>query len=126
MLTLNALVAANEVLVPVQPEFFSLEGLSKLRSTIEGVQSRWNSEIRLGGIVMTQAQSRRKLVTEVGESLKREFGAILYSTRIRENSAVTESSGHAQAVFDYAPQSHGAQDYLALAEEFLNREAGIT
>ncbi len=123
LLTLNALVAAHEVLVPAQPEFFSLEGLAKLRATIEGVRGRWNPTLRIGGIVVTQAQQRRKLYGEVLESLKAEFGDVIFATRIRENAAITESSGHARAVFDYAPKSIGAEDYLALAQEFLTREA---
>ncbi len=123
LLTLNALVAADDVLVPVQPEFFSLEGLSKLRSTVEGVRARWNPRIQIGGIVVTQSQQRRKLTSEVVASLGREFGPALFRTQIRDNAAITESSGHSKSIFEYAPRSNGAEDYLALADEFLKQEA---
>lgn len=122
LLTLNALVAADEVLVPLQAEFFSLEGLTQLRASVEAVRQRWNPELRLGGVVLTQVQARRKLYGEVLSGLSVQFGAVLYETRIRENAAITESSGHAESVMDYAPRSSGAADYQMLADEFVRRE----
>ncbi|MEN9724406.1 MAG: hypothetical protein RJB38_2392 [Pseudomonadota bacterium] len=126
LLTLNALVAADEVLVPVQPEFFSLEGLAKLRSSIQGVQARWNPRLKLGGIVVTQSQQRRKLTAEVLSNLQQEFGTLVFQTKIRDSASLSESSGHSQSIFDYAPRSNGSEDYLALAEEFINQEATLS
>lgn len=121
LLTLNALSASQGVLVPVQPEFFSLEGIVKIREAIENVRARWNPELELAGILVTQANLRRKLTAEVIAALRSEFPDHLFNAFIHENSAVTESSGHAEPVIDYDPSSRGALDYLAFADEFLAR-----
>jgi chromosome partitioning protein len=121
LLTLNALCASDEVLIPVQTEFFSLEGIIKLRAALEDICNRWNPRLRVGGILPTQVSFRRKLTQEVLNTLKTEFPDLLFNTVIHDNSAVTESTGHAQSVFDYDRGSRGAKDYEAAAEELLNR-----
>lgn len=121
LLTLNALCASDYVLVPVQPEFFSLEGIIKIRQAIEDIKTRWNPEISIIGVLPTQVSQRRKLTQEVIELLRNEFGEKLFENGIHENSAIVESSGHAKSVLDYARSSRGSQDYTAAARELLNR-----
>lgn len=124
LLTLNALAASNHVLIPVQPEFFSLEGIVKIRDSIEDVRSRWNPDLSIIGVLPTQVSQRRKLTGEVIETLRTELGQMMFDSFIRENAAVAESSGHAQSVLDYDRASHGAKDYEAAALELLGRFAG--
>lgn len=117
LLTLNALSAAREVLIPVQTEFFSLEGIVKMQESIKLVRERWNPDLELMGILPTQVDTRKKLTTEVLALLNQNFPTALLSTRIRDNSKLAESSGHGKTIFKYAPTSHGAEDYRALADE---------
>lgn len=121
LLTLNALCASNHVLIPVQPEFFSLEGIVKIRDAIQDVQVRWNSNLSIIGVLPTQLSNRRKLTHEVIQTLKEELGPILFENAIHDNSAVAESSGHAQSVIEYDRSSRGAKDYLLAAKELLVR-----
>ncbi len=121
LLTLNALCASDAVLIPVQPEFFSLEGIVKIRETIETVRSRWNAKIEILGVLPTQVSNRRTLTAEVLEALKNELGDLLFDQAIHDNSAVTESSGHGKSVLDYDRSSRGAKDYLNAAQEYLSR-----
>ena len=121
LLTLNALCASDRVLIPVQPEFFSLEGIVKIRESIEDVKARWNSKLSIVGVLPTQVSHRRKLTQQVIDTLKAELGPILFEASIHDNSAVTESSGHARSVIDYDRSSRGAKDYLEAAKELLQR-----
>ena len=121
LLTLNALCASDFVLVPVQPEFFSLEGILKIREFVEDVRVRWNPRISVMGVLATQVTFRRKLSQEVINILKGQFGSMLFNTVIHDNSAVTESSGHAQSVIRYKRSSKGARDYMEAATELLAR-----
>jgi chromosome partitioning protein len=122
LLTLNALVASTDVLIPVQPEFFSLEGIVKIQESIEEIRARWNPGLRIGGILITQANFRRKLTGEVIQTLKGEFPDRVLGTVIHENASIAESTGHARSVLHYAPGSKGAEDYLALGRELISRE----
>ncbi len=124
LLTMNSLCASHYVLIPVQTEFFSLEGIVKIREAIEDVRVRWNSRISILGILPTQFSMRRKLTQEVIEALKRELGEKLFDAVIHDNAAIAESSGHAQSVLEYDRSSRGAQDYLLAAEEVLTRCEG--
>ena len=121
LLTLNALVASDHVLIPVQPEFFSLEGIVKIRESIEEVRTRWNPKLTIIGVLPTQVTHRRKLTQEVIKTLQEELGEILFKAGIHDAAAVAESSGHAQSVIEYDRSSRGAQDYLTAAEELLER-----
>ncbi len=124
LLTLNALVASTDVLVPVQPEFFSLEGIVKIQESIADIRARWNPKLSILGILVTQANFRRKLTAEVIATLREEFPDRVLETVIHENASISESTGHASSVLHYAPGSRGAEDYLALGKELINREAG--
>lgn len=121
LLTLNALCASDYVLIPVQPEFFSLEGILKIREFIRDVRERWNPRISIVGVLATQATFRRKLTQEVLNVLKNQFGTTLFEAVIHDNSAVTESSGHAQSVISYKRSSRGSKDYVAAGSELLKR-----
>ncbi|MGK5085933.1 ParA family protein [Bdellovibrionota bacterium FG-2] len=121
LLTQNALCAAHYVLVPVQPEFFSLEGIVKIRDAIEDTRSRWNNKLSILGILATQVSHRRKLTQEVLDTLKTELGDLIFNSMIHDNSAVTESSGHATSVIRYDRSSRGAKDYLSAAVEIATR-----
>ena len=121
LLTLNALCASDRVLIPVQPEFFSLEGIVKIRETIGEVKARWNPSLAILGILATQVSSRRKLTDEILSTLRAELGSDLLKAMIRDSAAVTESSGHAKSVLEYQRSSNGAQDYIEAAAELIKR-----
>lgn len=121
LLTLNALYASDGVLIPIQPEFFSLEGIVKIRSAIEGIRARYNPGLDILGILPTQVTQRRKLTEEILTSLSEEFGERVFKTHIHDNSALTESSGHARSIYRYQKGSRGAKDYENLVNEFIQR-----
>jgi chromosome partitioning protein len=121
LLTLNALCASNHVLIPVQPEFFSLEGIVKIREAINDVKMRWNPKLSIIGVLPTQTSNRRKLTVEVLKTLKSELGGNLFEASIHDNVSIAESSGHAISVLDYDRTSRGAQDYLAASKELQVR-----
>ncbi len=121
LLTLNALCASHHVIIPLQTEFFSLEGIVKIREAIEDVKRRWNHQITILGILPTQVASRRKLTEDVLNVLIKEFEGLVFKNHIHENAAVTESTGHAQSVLDYDRASRGAKDYHQVTEELLER-----
>jgi chromosome partitioning protein len=121
LLTLNALCASHFVLIPVQPEYFSLEGIVKIRETIGMVRDRWNQSIEILGVLPTQVSLRRTLTHDVLDALKNELGDLLFDSKIHDNAAVTESSGHARSVLDYDRSSRGAKDYIVASQEYLKR-----
>lgn len=121
LLTLNALTAATEVFVPLQPEFLSIMGLKKLISTLEKIKQNVNPAIEITGIITTQYDGRLKLHNEVSAGLQQHFGDKLFKTYIRRNIALAEATSYGLSIFEYAPKSHGAQDYLSLCKEALAR-----
>jgi chromosome partitioning protein len=121
LLTYNALCASNYVLIPVQPEFFSLEGIMQIRESIEDVRTRCNPRLSILGVLATQVSVRRKLTREVLAALKQEFGKDFFDAVIHDNSAVAESSGHGRSVIEYKRSSKGAEDYSSAAAELLAR-----
>lgn len=130
ILTLNALTAVNEVFLPLQPHFLALHGLSKLLRTIEVVTQRLNSNLRLSGVVLCMYDSGTRLAAEVSADVHDFFNrqatadkswenAQTFKTRIRRNIRLAEAPSFGQSIFEYAPQSHGAEDYRDLAREVL-------
>lgn len=130
VLTLNALTAVNEVFLPLQPHFLALHGLSKLLRTIEIVAKRLNPSLKLTGVVLCMYESATRLAAEVSRDVEDFFsahtahqgvwsGAKFFSTRIRRNIRLAEAPSFGQSIFQYAPNSNGAEDYLALAYETL-------
>lgn len=119
LLTLNALTAAKEVLIPLQAEYLSIKGLQKLTDMVEKVKARVNPDLEVTGIIATLYDNRLKLHNEVFENLRRYFGDKLFKTFIRRNIALAEAASFGQPIFDYAPRSHGAHDYAALCQEII-------
>lgn len=121
MLTLNALTAANSVLIPMQCEYYALEGLASLIGTIEQVRSSVNRGLEIEGLVRTMFDSRNNLSLAVSEQLIEHFGERVYRTIIPRNVTVAEAPSHGLPVVRYEPGSRGAIAYLALAGELLRR-----
>lgn len=122
LLTLNALCAADTIIVPVQCEYFALEGLTDLLGTVKTINKRLNPDLKLEGILLTMYDPRTKLSVEVESEIKKYFGAKVYKTRIPRNVRLSEAPSHGKPVIAYDRLSKGSRAYLQLASEFLDRE----
>ncbi|HNX41527.1 MAG: Chromosome partitioning protein ParA [Candidatus Aminicenantes bacterium ADurb.Bin508] len=120
--TVNALVAADLLLVPLQAEYYALEGLSQLMRTVQEVQRVYNPSLELQGIVITMADERTNLSRQVEEEARKFFGAKVYETKIARNVKLSEAPSFGQSIIHYDVRSKGAQAYLHLAKEMLERE----
>jgi len=123
LLTLNALVAADSLLAPIQSEYYALEGLSALLETVGLVQKSLNTELKLEGIAVTMFDGRNRISHEVLTEIRNHFPELIYQTIIRRNVRLSESPSYGKPVCLYDASSAGAQDYLELAKEFMNRGA---
>jgi len=121
LLTVNALVAADAALVPLQTEFFALEGLSQLLLTVRQVRDSANPDLRVDGVVLTMYDQRNNLCRQVEDDARETLGDLVYRTRIPRNVRVSEAPSYALPVIDYDPSSKGSEAYLELAQEFLER-----
>ena len=121
LLTVNGLTAADAVLIPLQAEYFALEGLTLLLQTVRLVQKRLNPELKLEGIVLTMYDPRLNLAAGVRAELMKYFPEHTYETIIRRNVRLAEAPSHGKPIMHFAASSPGAQDYFALAEELLTR-----
>jgi len=119
ILTLNALTTAQDVFIPVQCEFLALKGMSKLIQTVELVKERLNKKLKISGVIGTRFHKGKSLHREVKRNLKKHFGDKVFNTLIRENISLAEAPSYGQSIFEYAPRSHGAEDYLKLAKEVM-------
>ncbi len=124
MLTINALVASRGVLVPLQTEYYALEGLTGLLNTIEKIRELYNPELHLEGILRTMHDLRNRLAAEVSRQLIDHFGEQVFRTVIPRNVRVAEAPSHGQSVLLYDRYSRGAVSYMALASEMLRRHEG--
>jgi chromosome partitioning protein len=122
LLTINALVAAQKVMIPMQCEYYALEGLSALLDTIRKVRQAFNPNLEIEGLLRTMYDPRNNLSNEVSAQLREHFGDKLYRTIIPRNVRLAEAPSFGKAVISYDLQSKGAQAYLALAGEILRRE----
>ncbi|MGR3310693.1 MAG: ParA family protein [Candidatus Brocadiales bacterium] len=122
LLTLNALTTANEIFIPLQTEFFALQGVSKLMDTFEIVRRRLNSNLKITGIIPCMHTTRTKLNQEVLEKIKGYFEDKVFKTIIRKNIKLSESPSYGKPIVTYEPKSHGAEDYTALAKEIVMGE----
>lgn len=123
LLTVNALVAAREVLIPIQCEYYALEGLGQLLSNIELVQSHLNPELAVSTIVLTMYDGRTKLADQVTQEVRNYFGHVVLRTVIPRSVKVSEAPGYGQTVLAYDPGSRGAMSYLDAAREIAERGA---
>jgi chromosome partitioning protein len=121
-LTTNALACSRDIFIPLQMEFLALKGMGRLMSRIEEVQKSINKNLRISGIIATRFDSRKKLNNAIMENIGERFGDKVFSTVIRENIVVAEAPSFGQTIFEYAPKSHGAEDFLNLCEEILKRK----
>ncbi len=123
LLTLNALVAANGVLIPMQAEYFALEGVSELLDTIERIRAELNPALIVEGVVLTMFDERTNLAQQVADELRKYFGESLCTTTIPRNIRLAEAPSHGQPALLYDVRSRGAESYIRLAKEILDRQA---
>ena len=121
LLTVNALCAADSVLVPVQPEYYALEGLAQLIKTIDLVKKGANPALEIEAVVLTMFDVRSNLPREVVQEIIKFFGSKVFETKIPRNIRLAEAPSHGKPITLHDPQSSGAKAYIALAEEFLKR-----
>ena len=122
LLTLNAMVAAHAVLVPVQCEFFALEGISQLKATIDQIRGTLNPALEIQGVVLTMHDARTTLSKEVAAEVRNFFGAKVYETMIPRNVRIAEAPSHGKPIMLYDYDSPGSQAYIKLAHEIIERE----
>ncbi len=122
LLTLNSMVAANAVLVPVQCEFFALEGISQLKETIDQIKATLNPGLEIQGVVLTMHDARTALSREVAENVRQFFGRKVYQTMIPRNVKVAEAPSHGKPILLYDYECPGSQAYIGLAREIIDRE----
>ena len=123
LLTINALTAADSVLVPIQCEYYALEGLSQLMATVGLVRDHLNPALETKGAVLTMFDARTNLSAEVAAEVRRHLGPLVYRTQIPRSVRLSEAPSHGLAIHAYAPTSPGARAYEALAAEFRGRDA---
>lgn len=123
LLTLNAFTAVKEIFIVLQSEYLALHGLSKLMDVVQVVKERLNPDIEITGIICTLFDSRKNLNREVVDHIKDYFGNKVFDTLIRDNVALAEAPSHHKTIFEYAPESYGAEDYDALAKEIRNGQS---
>jgi len=121
LLTLNAIVAADSVIIPIQSEFYALEGLGKLLNTVRKIQSKLNPRLTIEGVLITMFDTRLNLSHQVVEEVKKYFGDKVYNTVIPRNVKLAEAPSFGRTIFEYDPLSRGAESYRNLSEEFLER-----
>ena len=123
LITVNALTASDSVIIPVQCEFFALEGIAKLLNTIKIIKSKLNPALKIEGFLLTMFDNRLRLSNQVYEEVKRHFGDLVFNTVIARNVRLSEAPSHGMSVLEYDPSSKGAQNYTALAKELINRQS---
>ncbi len=122
LLTLNALVAADEVIIPVQTHYYALEGLKQLLETIDIVRDRFNEKLSIAGILLTLVESRTMLSRQIQQQMRDYFGDMVFDTVIHRTVRLAEAPGAGQSIITYAPLSKAATEYKALAEEILHEQ----
>lgn len=122
LITVNALTAADSVIIPVQCEFFALEGIAKLLNTIKIIKSQLNPALKIEGFLLTMYDNRLRLSNQVYEEVKRHFGDLVFNAVISRNVRLSEAPSHGMSVLEYDPASKGAKNYTALAKELIKRQ----
>jgi chromosome partitioning protein len=121
LITLNSLVAADSVIIPIQCEYFALEGLGKLLNTIKSIQSIHNPKLDIEGLLLTMFDSRLRLSNQVVEEVRKHFSSMVFDTIIRRNIRLGEAPSYGESIISYDATSKGAVNYLNLANEFLKK-----
>lgn len=121
LITLNALTAADTVIIPIQCEYFALEGLGKLLNTIKSVQKIHNPFLGIEGMLLTMYDSRLRLSNQVVDEVKKHFNTMVFNTIIQRNVKLSEAPSYGESIIDYDASSRGASSYLKLAEEFIHK-----
>ena len=125
ILTINALTAVDSVLITIQCEFYALEGVCQLMSTIQIVRSNMNPDLKIEGVILSMFDGRTNLSVQVVEEVKKYFKDKVYTTVIPRNVRLAEAPSHGMPVIQYDPKSAGAQAYMEFADEFLENERGL-
>tara|TARA_B100001094_G_C18055705_1_gene732382 strand:- start:93 stop:911 length:819 start_codon:yes stop_codon:yes gene_type:complete len=123
LLTVNALTASDSVLIPMQSEYYALEGLTQLLNIVKLIRKRLNRHLQLEGVFLTMFDGRNNLSKQVEEELKNHFGGLLFATRVPRNIKLSEAPSHGRSIFGYDRKSKGAMAYQGLVSEFLERQA---
>ncbi|MFT5678622.1 ParA family protein [Patiriisocius sp. Uisw_047] len=121
LLTLNALTAADSVMIPIQCEYFALEGLGKLLNTIKSIQKIHNADLDIEGLLLTMFDSRLRLSNQVVEEVNKHFDAMVFKTIIQRNVRLSEAPSYGESIISYDATSKGANNYLSLAEELIKK-----
>ncbi|AOW20214.1 ParA family protein [Urechidicola croceus] len=121
LITLNSLVAADAVIIPIQCEYFALEGLGKLLNTIKGVQKIHNKELDIEGLLLTMYDSRLRLSNQVVEEVKKHFENMVFKSIIQRNVRLSEAPSYGESIIKYDATSRGAENYISLANEILKK-----
>ncbi len=121
LITLNSLVAANSVIIPIQCEYFALEGLGKLLNTIKSVQKIHNTDLDIEGLLLTMFDSRLRLSNQVVEEVKKHFSSMVFDTIVHRNIRLSEAPSYGESIISYDATSKGAVNYLNLANEILTK-----
>jgi len=125
LITLNALTAADSVIIPIQCEYFALEGLGKLLNTIKNIQKIHNPDLTIEGLLLTMYDPRLKLSNQVVEEVKKHFGEMVFETVIQRNVRLSEAPSFGESILDYDATSKGAINYINLADELIRRNEKI-
>jgi len=123
LLTLNALTAADSVIIPIQCEYFALEGLGKLLNTIKSVQKIHNEDLDIEGLLLTMYDSRLRLSNQVVEEVQKHFSEMVFQTIIQRNVRLSEAPSYGESIINYDAGSKGAINYLSLAKEIINKNS---
>ncbi|MGC1205073.1 MAG: AAA family ATPase [Flavobacteriaceae bacterium] len=123
LLTLNALTAADALIIPIQCEYFALEGLGKLLNTIKSVQKIHNPELDIEGLLLTMYDSRLRLSNQVVEEVQKHFNDMVFQTIIQRNVRLSEAPSYGESIIKYDASSKGAANYLSLAKEIINKNS---
>ena len=121
LITVNALTAADSVIIPVQCEYFALEGISKLLNTVKIIKKKLNPKLEIEGFLLTMYDSRLRLANQIYDEVKRHFQELVFKSVIQRNVKLSESPSHGLPVILYDAESTGAKNHLALAKEIINK-----
>jgi chromosome partitioning protein len=125
LITLNALTAADSVIIPIQCEYFALEGLGKLLNTIKSVQKIHNPNLDIEGLLLTMYDSRLRLSNQVVDEVQKHFNDMVFDTIIQRNVKLSEAPSFGESIINYDAASKGASNYLSLAQEIIQKNSNI-